>query len=353
MAKQHTRKGRGATLSPDNRYSDTTREHVDDGWQADEQAAQIKTQLLIDSAKTIISYNQSPDVPFDRSINPYKGCEHGCVYCFARPSHAWLDLSPGLDFETRLFYKPDAPELLLKELAHKNYQAAPVALGINTDGWQPVEKSLRLSRRLLEILVQYKHPVAIVTKSALIERDLDLLAEAAHQQLVHIAISVTTLDRELCRRMEPRAAAPQRRLEIIQNLTQAGIPVSVLLAPLVPVLNDNEMETLLGAVREAGAVDAGYVLLRLPHEIDAMFVDWLGQHYPLKAEHIMQRIRDMRGGKSYDATFGKRMRGQGIFAEMIRKRFKLAKQKLAFPGAPALRDDLFIKPDLAGQLALW
>ncbi len=353
MSNSHYLKGRGATLSPDNRYSVTQREAIDDGWYQDEQPEKIPTQLLIDSAKKIITYNQSPDVPFDRSINPYKGCEHGCVYCFARPTHAWLDLSPGIDFETKLFYKPDAPLLLKKELAHKNYTPAPISLGINTDAYQPVERQLGLTRQILEVLVEHKHPLFIVTKSALIERDIDLLAEAARQQLVEVSVSVTTLDRDLSRRMEPRAAAPPRRLEIIKRLTEAGIPVSVLIAPIIPVLNDSEIETMLAAVREAGAVAAGYVILRLPHELDAMFMDWLARHEPLKAEHIMNRIRDLRGGKTYDASFGKRMRGSGIFAELISRRFKLARQRLAFPGSPPLRSDLFIPPVADGQLTLF
>jgi DNA repair photolyase len=352
MAKNQSYKGRGATFSPDNRYTDITREAFDDGWQPDEQPTQLKTQLLIDNSKKIITYNNSPDVPFDRSINPYKGCEHGCVYCFARPTHAWLDLSPGIDFETKIFYKPDAPELLKKELAHKNYIPAPISLGINTDAYQPLERQLGLTRQLLEILVEHKHPLVIVTKSSLIERDLDLLVEAASHDLVQVVVSVTTLKRDLSRRMEPRAAAPQRRLELIKNLSEAGVPVSVLMAPIIPVLNDSEIETILAAVRDVGALDAGYVILRLPHELDNMFMDWLNRYDALKAQHIMNRIRDLRGGKTYDASFGKRMRGEGVFAELIAQRFKLAKQKLAFATSPALRSDLFVPPSLDGQLSL-
>jgi len=352
MAKTQNFKGRGATISPDNRYTEIRRESFDDGWSTDEQLEKIQTQLFIDNAKKIITYNNSPDVPFDRSINPYKGCEHGCVYCFARPTHAWLDLSPGIDFETKIFHKPDAPELLKKELGHKNYVPAPISLGINTDAYQPVERKLGLTRQILEILVEHKHPLVIVTKSALIERDLDLLHEAAEQQLVRVVMSMTTLKRDLARRMEPRAAAPQRRLDVIQNLTLAGIPVSVLMAPIIPVLNDSEIETMLEAVREAGARNAGYVILRLPHELDSMFVDWLEKNEPLKAKHIMQRVCDLRGGKTYDSTFGKRMRGEGVFAELIAQRFKLARQKLSFPGSLPLRSDLFMPPSLDGQLKL-
>jgi DNA repair photolyase len=353
MAKTQQYKGRGATLSPDNRYGNEQREAFHDGWFADECPEQIATQLLVDKARKVITHNQSPDVPFDRSINPYRGCEHGCVYCFARPTHAWLDLSPGLDFETKLFYKPEAPETLRKELAHKHYRCESVALGINTDAYQPVERSLGLTRRILEVLVEHKHPVSIVTKSALIERDMDLLAKAAEQHLAHVAISVTTLDRRLSRRMEPRAAAPRRRLEIIRRLTTAGIPVTVLIAPLIPVLNDSELEDMLETVRDAGALDAGYVLLRLPHELDEMFMDWLAKHEPLKAEHIMNRIRDARGGKLYDATFGKRMSGTGIFAELISRRFQLAYKRLNFPGTSGLRTDLFLAPSLHGQMTLF
>lgn len=353
MSKTQDLKGRGATFSPDNRYSDVQREAFDDGWYQDELPDKVPTQLLIDSAKKIITYNQSPDVPFDRSINPYRGCEHGCVYCFARPTHAWLDLSPGIDFETRLFYKPDAPALLTKELAQKNYACAPISLGINTDAYQPVERRLGLTRQILAVLLEHKHPLFIVTKSALIERDIDLLAEAAGHRLVQVAVSLTTLDRGLSRRMEPRAAAPQRRLETVKRLTDAGIPAGVLIAPVIPVLNDSELETMLAAARAAGAVDAGYIILRLPHELDAMFMDWLARHEPLKAEHIMNRIRDLRGGKTNDAAFGKRMRGSGIFADLIAGRFRLACHKLGFPGSTPLRSDLFMPPSPAGQMRLF
>ena len=353
MSRTHLYKGRGASLSPDNRYSKLQHEAFDDGWQRDEPLTPVRTRLSVDSSRKIITYNQSPDVPFDRSINPYRGCEHGCVYCFARPTHAWLDLSPGLDFETRLFHKPDAPELLKKELAGKNYRCAPISLGINTDAYQPVERKLGLTRSILEVLLEHRHPVSIVTKSALIERDVDLLGEAARQQLASVAVSITTLDRDLSRRMEPRAAAPQRRLETVARLTDAGIPVTVLIAPLIPVLNESELETLLEAARRHGAVAASYVLLRLPHELDEMFIDWLEKHEPLKASHIMNRIHDLRGGKNYDATFGNRMRGTGLFADLIAKRFALAYRRLDFPGSPALRNDLFVPPAPDGQMPLF
>lgn len=353
MAKTHDYKGRGATLSPDNRYSDVQVEAFDDGWYQDAQPDQFRTHLFTDTSKKIITYNNSPDISFDRSINPYKGCEHGCVYCFARPTHAYLDLSPGLDFETRLFYKPDAPELLSKELAHKNYQPATLALGVNTDAYQPVERKLGLTRKILEVLVKQKHPVHLVTKSSLVERDIDLLAEAASQNLARVSITVTTLDRGLSRTMEPRAASPDRRLQTVKALSDAGIPVSVMIAPVIPVLNDSELETILETVRGYGAINANYVVLRLPHELDEMFIDWLDKNYPLKAEHIMNRVRDLRGGKNYDATFGKRMRGSGVFADLLAKRFKTAHRKLDFPGSPGLRNDLFIPPDLNGQMRLF
>jgi len=330
-------KGRGATLSPDNRFSDTTREVFDDGWNTvDEPVEALQTTLSEDSARSIISYNSSPDVPFDRSINPYRGCEHGCVYCFARPSHAFLDLSPGLDFESRLFYKPDAPKLLRKELANKRYRCAPVMVGINTDAYQPIERKAGLTREILEVLVELEHPFSIVTKSSLIERDVDLISLAAERGQAQVAISVTTLNRSLSRLMEPRAAAPQRRIETIRRLTAAGIPVSVLVAPLIPVLTDSEMETILETVYEAGARSAGYVLLRLPHEVRGMFWNWLQQHYPLKAAHVMKRMRDLHGGREYDARFGARQRGTGLYAELIANRFRHASNRLDFPGIPEL-----------------
>jgi len=347
--------GRAATISPDNRYSEYHRVSFDDGWDESEteQSAKIATQLLVDDAKSIISYNQSPDVPFDRSINPYRGCEHGCVYCFARPTHAYLDLSPGLDFETKLFYKPNAAALLKAELSKKNYRCAPIAIGVNTDAYQPVEKQLQLTRQILEVLVEHKHPFYIITKSSLIERDIDLLAEAAKNKLAQVALSLTTLDRKLSRRMEPRAVAPQRRLQTIKRLSEAGIPVEVFIAPLIPVLNDSELETLLTTAREHGAIDAIYILLRLPREVDEIFYQWLIANEPLKAEHIMQRVRDMRGGENYQAQFGQRMRGTGVFADLMEQRFKLAVKKLKFPGGSELRSDLFTAPHPYGQMGLF
>lgn len=347
-------RGRGATFSPDNRYSAFSHETLDDGWgNLDAPLEPLRTTLTHDTSRTVISYNDSPDVGFDRSINPYRGCEHGCVYCFARPSHAWLGLSPGLDFESRLFYKPDAPEILQQELAARAYRPAPIAVGINTDGYQPVERKLKITRRILEVLVETRHPFSIVTKSALVERDIDLLKVAAAHNLVSVAVSITTLDRTLARRMEPRAAAPQRRLAVVQNLSQVGIPVSVLVAPLIPVLTDGELEKILEAARAAGAGAAGYVLLRLPHELKELFQSWLSTHEPLKAEHVMNRIRDTRGGKEYDSRFGVRMRGTGDYADLIAQRFQIAYRKLQFAEFPDLDCTLFRPPRLGPQLDLF
>ncbi len=339
------RKGRGAVNNPDNRFDEHRYEEFDDGWgEIDAPPEPLRTTAEIDTARSVIAYNQSPDVPFDRSINPYRGCEHGCVYCFARPTHAYLGLSPGLDFESRLFYKPDAAKLLRKELSRSSYRCAPIAVGINTDAYQPLERRLEITRQILGVLNDCGHPLTLVTKSALIERDLDILAELAQRDLVQVMVSITTLTRDLARRMEPRAAAPQRRLETIARLSAAGIPTGVMVAPLIPVLTDSELETILSQAREAGAIDAGYVLLRLPHEVKDLFADWLQTHEPMKASHVMNRIRDCRGGREYEARFGARMRGQGVFAELLRKRFYKAYRKLGFQDLPALATDVFRAP---------
>jgi DNA repair photolyase len=349
------RKGRGAASNPEGRFESREREAYDDGWGSlDQELQPLQTVLGVDTAKRVITYNDSPDIPFDRSINPYRGCEHGCVYCFARPTHGYLGLSAGQDFETRLFYKADAPERLKAELAHPRYGPQPVALGINTDAWQPVERKLELTRRLLAILAECRHPVSIVTKSALIERDLDLLADLARDDLVHVFVSITTLNRDLARRMEPRAAQPERRLAIIEALAKAGVPVGVMAAPIVPVMTDPELESILKCAREAGASEAGYAMLRLPHEVKDLFREWLAAHEPLKAEHVMNRVRELRGGKDYDATFGERLRGTGKYAEFIRDRFRLAYRRLGFPGMPEVRVDLFKPPSPErGQLNLF
>jgi DNA repair photolyase len=352
---RETRHGRGATSNPEGRFESLAREASDDGWGSlDEPLQSLRTTLEIDTAKRILNYNDSPDIPFDRSINPYRGCEHGCVYCFARPTHGYLGLSAGQDFESRLFYKPDAPALLRRELAASKYACQPVALGINTDAYQPVERKLELTRRLLTVLADYRHPVSIVTKSALIERDIDLLADLAKDELAHVFFSVTTLKRDLARTLEPRAAQPERRLAAMEKLAAAGIPVGVLVAPLIPVLTDPEMESILKRAREAGAAEAGYVLLRLPHEVAPLFQEWLTVHEPGQASHVMNRVREMRGGKDYEAAFGTRMRGTGTYAEFIRDRFRLAYKRQGFEGLPSMRSDLFRVPPRAGdQMSLF
>ena len=349
-------KGRGAISNTTGRHEDWSRTRVDDGWDIPEERSSPAphTTLTCDTSRSIITYNKSPDIPFDRSINPYRGCEHGCIYCYARPSHAWLGLSPGLDFETRLLYKPDAPKFLRRELENRRYQCAPIALGANTDPYQPVERKLELTRQILEVLEQYSHPVMIVTKSGMVERDIDLLAPMANRGLASVAISLTTLQRDLARKMEPRAVAPERRLQTIASLTDAKIPVTTLVAPVIPALTDSELETILRRASEAGSRSAAYVLLRLPLEISDLFQEWLATHFPLKKDHVMNRVRDMRGGKDYDATFGTRMRGSGQFAELIATRFDLACQRLGFVGQVALDCSQFRPPSkVSDQLALF
>jgi DNA repair photolyase len=347
-------KGRGAVSNRDGRFERTRREAVDDGWQRDdEDLPPLRTTVEVDTARSVIARNDSPDVPFEQSINPYRGCEHGCVYCFARPTHAYLGLSPGLDFETRLFAKRGAAALLRGELSRPGYRCSPIALGINTDAYQPVERELRVTRELLEVLHETRHPVSIVTKSALVERDLDLLAGMGRDGLAHVAVSITTLDRSLARQMEPRAAAPQRRLETLRRLSEAGVPTVVLVAPVIPVLTDPELESILEAAATSGARSAGYVMLRLPHELTEIFPEWLEAHHPLKASHVLNRLRAMRGGALYDASFGKRMTGEGPYAEIIQRRFRLARQRLGLDRClPDLRTDLFRPPSPSGQLPL-
>ena len=343
-------KGRGAIHNPANRYESTRSEAEDDGWGIlDEEPAPLVTTLTVDTSKSVIAYNQSPDIPFDRSINPYRGCEHGCIYCYARPSHAWLGLSPGLDFESRLFYKPDAAELLRMELASRSYSCAPLALGPNTDCYQPVERRLGITRSIVEVLLDTKHPVGLVTKSALVERDIDLYREMAREQLANVMVTVSTLDPALSRTLEPRAAVPKRRLKIIERLSESGIPVGVLIAPVIPVLTDTALEKTMQAVRDAGALTAGYILLRLPQEVSPLFREWLSAHWPEKASHVMSQIQQARGGRDNVARFGERMRGTGEYAEMINQRFRLMYRKLGFPGLPEQRTDLFEKPKLPGE----
>lgn len=340
-----TPRGRGTGSRIDNRYAEFQRVTVDDGWGNLEQvSADPRTQLEVDSAKSIIAYNQSPDLPFDRSINPYRGCEHGCSYCYARPSHAWLGLSPGLDFETRLFHKPNAAALLHKELAKKNYQPKPIALGVNTDAYQPIERKLGLTRQILEVLLEHKHPVSLITKASLIERDIDLLSELAAAKLVTVALSIPTLDTALARKLEPRATAPARRLQTVAKLSTAGIPTAVMVAPLIPVLTDHELETIIEQSHAHGASAAYYILLRLPLEVSPLFQAWLLEHEPLKAEHVMNRIRDSCGGKDNSSQFGQRMTGDGIYADLIRQRYHLAMKKWSFSGLPELDCSRFEVP---------
>jgi len=321
-------RGRGTPESPDARFLDTTRNAVDDGWDGMDLPEAVQTTVTQEHPKTIISHNQSPDIPFEASINPYRGCEHGCIYCYARPSHAYMDLSPGIDFETRLFAKPDAAKLLRAELSKRNYKCTPIALGSNTDPYQPIERDWQITRSLLEVLNEFNHPLTIVTKSCLIERDLDILTELARKRLIQVFVSVTTLDGDLARKMEPRATAPWRRLETISKLKQAGVPVGVMFAPVIPVLNDPEMETVLTRAAEAGTISAGYVMLRLPHEVKQLFRTWLQTHYPLKASHVMNRVRDIRGGRDNDPEFASRMRGNGIYAAIIEQRFRAICERL-------------------------
>jgi len=349
-------KGRGARSNHGSRFDACHLVPIDDGWPAGEEqefASAVPTVVYRDTARSIITRNKSPDVPFELSVNPYRGCEHGCAYCFARPSHAYLGLSPGLDFETRLFCKPDAGELLKAELARPGYRCRPIAVGINTDGWQPVERRLEITRQVLQVLYDSQHPFSVVTKSALIERDIDILSPMAERGLVHVAVSITTFQGDLARSMEPRAAAPPRRLETIRALADAGIPVSVLVAPLIPVLTDSELETILGRAREAGASDAGYILLRLPHEIKDLFREWLDTHRPGITDHVFRRIYEAHGGKAYDATFGTRMTGTGGYAELLARRFEVAKRKLGFSGSPALETKHFRPPDKTAQMDLF
>jgi DNA repair photolyase len=325
-----TFKGRGAASNPAGRFDLLTVEETDDGWQREETAPSVAETVLPDRAKSVISTNDSPDVGFEQSINPYRGCGHGCVYCFARPTHAYLGLSPGLDFETKLFYKDDAARILETELARPRYVCKPIALGINTDSYQPLERRLEVTRGILTVLARCRHPVTIVTKSALVLRDLDLLGDLARDRLVSVVLSVTSLTDEIKRTLEPRTASPLARLRTIRQLADAGIPVGVLVAPVIPAITDHEMEDILAAAKQAGAGAAGYVLLRLPHELKQIFREWLEDHYPDRAAHVMSLINQARGGKDYDSTFGVRMRGTGAYAELLRARFDLAKRRLGF-----------------------
>jgi DNA repair photolyase len=352
-------RGRGAISNASGRYEPTRRVLVDDGWDdgwraADGDLPALRTQVMHDATRSIIAHNKSPDVSFDQSINPYRGCEHGCIYCFARPTHAYLGLSPGADFESRLFAKPNAAELLAKELSAPGYVPRTIAMGTNTDPYQPIEKKMRITRSILEVLREFRHPVGIVTKSPLILRDIDILSDMARMGLAKAALSITTLDRRLARAMEPRAGTPSRRLQAITGLSEAGIPTGVMFAPAIPALNDHEMEAVLAAAKEAGARSAGYVLLRLPLEIKDLFREWLEANEPGRARHVMALIRQMRGGKDYDSQWGSRMRGTGPYAQMIARRFHMAVKKLGLnqPSRP-LSINSFRRPERLGdQLSL-
>lgn len=348
------RKGRGAVNNVTGRF-DLARVEESDGWDIPESRAGFKTEVSFEVARSIINYNTSPDLPFDRSINPYRGCEHGCVYCFARPTHAYLGLSPGLDFETKLVARPNAPDILREELSKRRYKVAPIAIGTNTDPYQPIEKEHGITRACLQVLSEFSHPVAIVTKGAMIERDLDILGPMAARGLVRVGVSLTTMNADLCRRMEPRAPSPKRRLLMIKRLVEGGIPVRLMTSPIIPGLTDHEVEALLEAGKDAGADAASWIMLRLPREVSGLWQDWLAEHEPGKAARVMARLREMHGGKDYDPRWGHRMRGEGKYAEMIAQRFKAAMRRLGLdqPTA-ALRCDLFAVPPQAGdQLSLF
>lgn len=338
-------RGRGTLTNKAGRFETHATQAIDDGWQEDEPLPPLKTQVQEEKCRTIITRNESPDLPFERSINPYRGCEHGCTYCFARPSHAYMGLSAGLDFETKLFAKPDAVEQLKRELASPGYRPRAIAIGTNTDPYQPIERTYRIMRGILEVLLETRHPVSIVTKSALILRDLDVLSQLAKHDLIKVSISVTSLDRHLCATMEPRAAAPQKRLQVIKELAEAGIPTGVLIAPIIPALNDIELEAILDAAFEAGACEAYSILLRLPREVADLFQEWLLHHFPDRYRHVTNVLRSMHGGKLYDSTPGKRMKGQGPYADMMRKRLDVAVRRLGFTGRKTkLNSDHFIAP---------
>lgn len=348
-------RARGVAENAVGRFESQTRVAYDDGWDLPETDQLLHTEVRFEIPRSALSYNRSPDLPFDRSINPYRGCEHGCVYCFARPSHAYLNLSPGLDFETRLIARPGISAVLAKELRARSYRPAPIAIGTNTDPYQPCEATHRVMRAVLQLLSDCDHPVAITTKGTLVERDIDLLAPMAAKGLVRVGISVTTLDPDLSRRMEPRAPAPARRLATIRRLTDAGIPVRAMVAPVVPGLTDPEIEPILQAVAQAGAVAASFIALRLPREVSDLFQDWLTRHVPDRAAKVMARVREMHGGRDYDPAFGKRMRGEGLWAELMAQRFAKASARLDLNSRqPPLRCDLFRPPGQSGdQLRLF
>ncbi|GGY32673.1 radical SAM protein [Pseudoduganella albidiflava] len=326
-------KGRGAVANVQGRYEVDVRETFDDGWLREEEEPRVwRTQVTDETAKSILSRNQSPDIPFGVSLNPYRGCEHGCIYCFARPSHSYLGLSPGLDFESKLYAKVNAADLLRSELSKPGYAVEPIALGVNTDAYQPIERELKLTRRVLEVLQECRHPVGLITKSALIERDIDILAPMAEKRLAAASITLTTLDPKIARTLEPRAAAPERRLRAIRTLTEAGIPVGVSVAPIIPFVTEPEIEKVIEAAFDAGAIQASYVVLRLPWEVNPLFQQWLEAHFPDRAQRVMNRVREIHGGKDYDASFATRMGGQGLWADLIRQRVEKAIQRCGMAG---------------------
>jgi DNA repair photolyase len=347
---------RGARSFVQGRFETVAREAFDDGWTPEERdQRELKTSVTIERARSIVSHNDSPDVGFSQSINPYRGCEHGCIYCYARPSHAYLELSPGLDFETKLFAKTNAAELLRAELAKPGYKPSTIALGANTDCYQPIERTHKITRSILEVLAECEHPVSIVTKSALIERDLDLLGPMGDKKLVRVFVSIGTLDRELARKLEPRAASPQRRLDILKNLSKSGVPCGVMVAALIPALNDKTMEHVLEAAAAAGAKEAAYVIMRLPNELKTLFKEWLAAHYPQRAEHVMSIVRQMRGGRENDPNFGTRMSGTGNYAELMEKRFAIACKRYGINVRETADLDCsrFRPPSPEGQLKLF
>jgi DNA repair photolyase len=347
-------KGRGAASNREGRFESSRGETFDDGWTPDaEPAASVETHVTHERARAIISRNDSPDVPFDQSINPYRGCEHGCIYCYARPSHSYLNLSPGLDFETKLFAKTNAAEVLRAELSKPGYRVSPINLGANTDPYQPIERRYRITRQVIEILKEFKHPLTIITKNALVERDLDLLTELARQNLVYVFLSVTSLDNRLASKLEPRASAPHRRIEAIRRLSEAGVPCGVLVAPIIPMLTDRWLEGIIERAADAGARMAGYTILRLPYELKDLVREWLELHFPERADHVMSLVRQMRGGKENDPRFGSRMRGEGEFAALIRQRFSIAARKhgMARNRDIALDVSLFTPPRKASPQA--
>jgi DNA repair photolyase len=343
-------KGRGALSNPPGRFERTGIESFDDGWYVEEQPDSVETTLEPDHAKSVISTNDSPDIGFEYSINPYRGCSHACIYCYARPSHAYMGLSPGRDFETRLFYKADAGKVLESELARPSYVCKPIMLGSNTDPYQPDERRMLVTRSVLEVLAKCRHPVSIVTKGALVVRDIDILSDLARDNLVNVTVSITSLDSETKRTLEPRAASPQARLRAVSQLSKAGVPVGILVAPVIPALTDHEMERIMEAAVEVGAKWAGYVMLRLPYEVKDLFREWLAEHHPQRASHVMSLIHDVRGGRDNDPNFGSRMRGTGPVAQLVRNRFQIAQRRLGLDGLGSRQLDttLFRPPGLAG-----